>query len=93
MSITITAVFAVYGASECMEIEDAAEAGCCLVDNVLYAGLGVAIGVLLGGVIAAMTIFAVMDVGYNLAAAAGLLPAICSRVTEMPFREVDVAGA
>lgn len=93
VSISITAAFAVYGASECMEIEDAAEAGCCLIDNVAYAGLGVAIGAALAGVWAALAIFAVMDVGYNLAGAAGLLPSICSRLTEGDPWEPEIVGA
>lgn len=80
VSLTITAGFAVYGAHQCTKIEDPRVAGCCLVQNVVLAGAGVAAGVRLGmwagaSLGKALIVFGVMDVGYNVG---GLfLPTLC----------------
>jgi hypothetical protein len=77
-SLAITAGFTVYGVHSCTEMEDATEAGCCIVQNVVLAGAGVAAGVGLGialGAGRALVIFGAMDVGYNVG---GLfLPTLC----------------
>jgi hypothetical protein len=79
VSITITAGFAVLGAHQCTQIEDPRTAGCCLVQNVAMAGVGTAIGVVIGAALVAtaakLALFGAMDVGYNVG---GLfLPTFC----------------
>lgn len=70
VSLTITAAFAVGGAAMCMS-GDASDRdkGCCLVQNVVLAGVGVGIGVVLAAATttaaAAIAIFLGMDLGYN----------------------------
>lgn len=78
VSVTITAGFAVYGVHACTAIEDPTEAGCCIVQNVVLAGAGTAIGVGLGvvyGAGAALAIFGAMDIGYNVVGT--MLPTFC----------------
>lgn len=79
VSITITAGFAVLGAHQCTKISDPRIAGCCLVQNVAMAGVGTAVGVVIGAALvssaAKLALFGAMDAGYNVG---GLfLPTFC----------------
>lgn len=73
VGLGISAAFAMYGVKGCTEIEDDFASGCCIVQNVALAGLGVAIGAIF--FTAAWTAFFAMDVGYNVGTA--LLPPVC----------------
>ena len=89
ISIGITVAFALIGQYQCDQIEDPAAAGCCMVQNVALAGLGVAIGAALAGVWASLKVFLVMDVGYNVAGAIGLMD-VCSLIMEFDPRDLEI---
>lgn len=79
VSIAITAGCTVFGVHQCTKIEDPRVAGCCIIQNVVLAGAGVAAGVGLGlayGASKALVIFGAMDIGYN--AVGMVLPTVCS---------------
>lgn len=92
VSISITAGFAVFGASQCMD-KPPTEAGCCLLENMAYAALGVGVGVYLGFTMAALSVFYIMDVGFNLAGAFGMLPSLCSMVAKREPWDLRIAVA
>lgn len=82
VSVAITAGFTVYGVDQCTKIPDSTEAGCCIVQNVAIAGVGVGVGVAVG--IAANTAeklgraliaFGVLDVAGNVGAL--YIPTFC----------------
>lgn len=76
VSVTITAAFAVAGAAMCTDLPPR-EAGCCLIQNVVLAGAGVGLGVVLVEIyaIAALTAFFIADVGWNVGSL--FLPTFC----------------
>lgn len=79
VSVAITAGFTVYGVHQCTKIEDSRVAGCCIIQNVVLAGAGVAVGVAAGiyfGVGKALVLFGALDVGGNIGAT--FIPTVCS---------------
>ncbi|MFA5594024.1 MAG: hypothetical protein WDA15_01940 [Trueperaceae bacterium] len=79
VSMAITAGFTVYGVHECTKIADPHVAGCCIVQNIAMAGVGMAVGVGLGiyyGAGKALQLFIGLDVVGNVAGT--FLPTVCS---------------
>lgn len=79
VSMAITAGFTVYGVHQCTKIADPHVAGCCILQNIAMAGVGMAAGVGLGiyyGTAKALHIFIGLDVVGNIAGT--FIPPVCS---------------
>jgi hypothetical protein len=76
-SILAATYFTIDGVQSCLEIEDDAKAGCCIVQNIALAGVGFAGGMLLGMALglSAVAGFVVLDIGGGYASS--LIPPVC----------------
>lgn len=82
VSLAITAGFTVYGVHQCTQIEDSRVAGCCIIQNVAMAGVGVGVGVAAGiafntseKIGRALVAFGALDVGGNIGGM--FIPTVC----------------
>jgi len=83
VSMAITAGFTVYGVHQCTKISDPRIAGCCIVQNVAMAAVGMGVGVGVGIALntaeklgRALAVFGALDVAGNIGGT--FIPTVCS---------------